>query len=427
MNAAGAASSVVAAAPSGPASRAADAAGLPAPLPVSLYVHVPFCVSKCAYCDFYSEPGGAERHAGFVDAVLLEAERWSRYGLLDDVPTLYFGGGTPTALGPELVRLVRGLRQVATLRPDAEVTVETNPETTDDREVSALVEAGVNRFSLGVQSFDDAVLRTLGRCHDGEKARAAVGILRAAGVPFSVDLICGVPGQSFESWEATLEEAVASGARHVSVYPLSIEEGTPLATAVSEGHLAVPDPDVAADMMLAAEVALAAAGMPRYEVASYAQPGHEARHNIVYWTGGAYLGLGPHAASMLPNAVYELVAGGEGWEVPASGDPTPARARFTREAPLGPYLDAPLARPEPLELLSEAEAAREDVMLGLRLTRGAVASAVEAAGLSETLRDLALHGLVTLGTDETGQGRWRTTQRGWLLGNQVFGAVWGKE
>lgn len=397
------------------------------PTPVAIYVHVPFCLSKCAYCDFYSEAGEAQHHGRFVDAALFEAGHWSHYDLLDDVPTLYFGGGTPTVLGPELVRLVEGLVLTSGLRPDAEITVETNPEVTDPGLVAALIAAGVNRFSLGVQSFDDEVLRTLGRCHDADRARDAIRTLRDSGVAFSIDLICGVPGQSAESWEATLEEAVACGARHVSVYPLSIEEGTPMAAAVESGALAAPDSDEAADMMIAAEVALAAAGMPRYEVASYAQPGHEARHNLTYWTGGSYLGIGPHAASMLPFEAFERVAAGEGWPAPAvAGEPW-TRARFTRITTLQEYLRHPLARPEPLELLTAAQVAREDVMLGLRLTLGVEAGSAEAAGVTEVLADLAEEGLLTLDPDGDGVARWRTTQRGWLLGNRVYGAVWNAE
>lgn len=410
---------------SGRAERAAEAAR-PAPTPVSLYVHVPFCVSKCAYCDFYSEVGETRRAGQFVDAALFEAGHWSFYDLLDDVPTMYVGGGTPTLLGPELVRLVEGLMQTARLRPDAEVTVETNPEVTDAALVASLLAAGVNRLSVGVQSFDDDVLRALGRCHDASRAREATRVLREAGVAFSIDLICGVPGQSPESWEATLEEAVACGARHLSVYPLAIEAGTPMAAAIEAGELPEPDPDAAADMMLAAEVALAAAGMPRYEVASYAQPGHEARHNLVYWTGGAYLGVGPHAASMLPADLLETVALGEGWPLPDASD-VAARMRFTRLTTLEEYLRRPLARPEPIEVLTAQQAAREDVMLGLRLARGVRADDAEAAGLTEVLAGLAEEGLLTIGPDSEGVARWRTTQRGWLLGNRVFGAVWNAE
>jgi len=395
-----------------------------APEPVSLYVHVPFCLSKCVYCDFYSETGGEAGFDRFVDAALFEAGHWSHYDLLDDVPTLYIGGGTPTILGEGLVRLVRGLFETARVRSDAEVTVETNPETTYPALVARLVEAGVTRFSLGVQSFDDEVLKTLGRCHDAERARVATRVLRDSGVPFSIDLICGVPGQTNESWDATLEQALACGARHLSVYPLSVEEGTPLAAAIAGGRLPAPDSDVAADMMLAAEVALTVAGLPRYEVASYAQPGHEARHNLVYWTGGSYLGVGPHAASMLTIEQYRRVAEGEGWDPPPESDPAPARARFTREVSLTDYVRRPLAAPVPVEFLSISEAAREDAMLGLRLASGITSAQAEAAGVVEVLARLTEQGLVRVSETPGGHAVWATTEQGWLLGNRVFGAIW---
>jgi oxygen-independent coproporphyrinogen III oxidase len=412
------------AASSGLARLAADTAGA-SPLPVALYVHVPFCLSKCAYCDFYSVADGERWREPFVDAALFEAGHWSHYDLLDDVPTLYIGGGTPTVLGEGLVRLVHGLRLTARLRDDAEVTVETNPEATTAELVAALKAEGVNRFSLGVQSFDDAVLRTLGRCHDAERALEATRVLERARVPFSIDLMCGVPGQSYESWESSLEQAVACGARHVSVYPLTVEEGTPLDASIRAGSLPAPDPDVAADMMLSAEVALAAAGMPRYEVANYAQPGFESRHNLGYWTGQPYLGIGPHAASMLPYDEFARVAEGEGWADGSSPlEPRPSRARFTREADLGQYVRRPLAHPGPIELLDAAQVEREDVMLGLRVARGVSGGQVEAAGLREVITGLAERGLVSAYRAEGGDTFWRTTQRGWLLGNEVFRAVW---
>jgi putative oxygen-independent coproporphyrinogen III oxidase len=406
---------------------AAEAAAGSAPLPVSLYVHVPFCVSKCAYCDFYSLAGEpASWYARYVDAVLFEAGHFSHFDLLDDVPTLYFGGGTPTVLGPELVRLVGGLRETARLRPDAEITVETNPETTDAAGIEALAAAGVNRFSLGVQSFDDDVLRVLGRCHDAAKAFEALHVLQATGLEFSIDLMCGVPGQTLASWDSTLERALDSGARHVSVYPLAVEEGTPLAAAIAAGRIPAPDPDVAADMMLAAETALTAAGLPRYEVANYAQPGREAAHNVVYWTGGAYLGLGPAAASMLPYEHYARVADAERWPSPPEGE-APTRARFTHGRDVAGYVHTPLVAPAEVEFLSRAEAAREDVMLGLRMATGVPVRQAEEAGVERVLERLAGEGLVHRVAGAEGADSWVTTQRGWLLGNRVFGDVWAGE
>jgi coproporphyrinogen III oxidase-like Fe-S oxidoreductase len=312
----------------------------------------------------------------------------------------------------------------ARLRPDAEITVETNPETTSPALVAALTEAGVNRFSLGVQSFDDAVLRTLGRAHDAAKAAEACSVLQRAGVDFSIDLICGVPGQDIASWRQTLERAVATGALHYSVYPLAIEPGTPLAADVDAERLPAPDPDLAADMMVLAREHMARHAIERYEVANYAYPGHEARHNTTYWTGGAYLGLGPGAHSMLPYDEYERVADAEGWTRggPGPGADHAVRVRFAHAPDTDAYLREPLARPADEEYLDAAKAAREDLMLGLRLTRGVAEADVARAGLASVLERLRDDGLV-----EIDSGRWRTTERGWLLGNEVFGAVWAGE
>lgn len=400
-------------------------AGSTAPPPVSLYVHVPFCVSKCAYCDFYSvaaDQVSDPRVAGrFVDAVLRELDRPGISALLRDVPTLYFGGGTPTLLGDGLVDLLVGVRERVGLRPDAEVTVETNPETTDPELVAHLVSLGVNRFSVGVQSFDDRVLRTLGRCHNAGRAAAACSAIVRSGADSSIDLMCGVPGQTMDSWRETLERAAMTGATHASVYPLTVEDGTPLAATIAEGAVSAVDPDVAAEMMIVASEVLGRYGIERYEVANYATPGHESKHNLGYWTGRAYLGLGPAAASMLPLGVYRVsglaVADGA-VPVEASG----GRVRFTLGRDLAAFVRDGLHAASEAEYLSPPEVAREDVMLGLRLVRGVAREQVEAAGAGAALERLAADGLV-----ELADGAWRTTERGWLLGNEVFGAVWDSE
>lgn len=392
------------------------------PLPMALYIHVPFCLSKCAYCDFTSSVSDPRWHAPYVDAVLFAAAHLASYDLLDDVVTIYFGGGTPTVLGDELVRLVEGLLDIATVRADAEVTVETNPDTTEVSLIAALVQAGVNRFSLGVQSLDDAVLATLGRRHTAAGALSAASVLADSGQAYSVDLICGVPGQSAQSWHQTLALAIETGAGHMSVYPLSVEEGTPLSRRVDSGLTPEPDSDEAAEMMLAAERTLSEAGFERYEVANYARPGQQSRHNSSYWTGGAYLGLGPSAASMLPHDAFAHVADAEGWTFAASeaAADLSGRVRFTTTDDTASFMRRPLAAPADIELLSAEETLREDVMLGMRLSSGVTARAVADAGLTDVLASLAADGLVALSADES----WRVTERGWLLGNEVFGRIW---
>lgn len=365
----------------------------------ALYVHVPFCLHKCAYCDFSSVAQADERsRAAYLDAVRFHVDHWAARGAFEGaVPSLYFGGGTPTLLGDGLTQIVAWLFDRLDVAPGAEVTVETNPETTDPRLIAELVAAGVNRFSLGIQSFDEAALRYLDRSHDAATAEKAARVLADSGAPFSVDLICGIPGMSGEAWRETLHRAVATGASHMSVYPLTVEESTPLAAAIESRRREDTDPDQAAADMLEAARILDQSGFHRYEVANYARPGFEARHNIGYWTGVPYVGIGPSAAGMLPD--------GDG------------RIRFTYPRSLHEWL---LAGPEGFETesLTAGEAAREDVMLRLRLTAGVASAQAESAGALPALEGLAARGLV----ERTGDA-WRTTERGWLLGNEVFERV----
>lgn len=371
-----------------------------AAIEASLYVHVPFCLSKCAYCDFASTSVvDAGLRSAYLRTLREHIGRWQQTRVFaGGLPSLYVGGGTPTLLGDDLVELVTWISSRIGVRSGAEVTIETNPDTTDERVIASLVAAGTTRFSLGVQSFDDSVLRFLGRCHDAESAEKAAAVLRSAGADFSVDLICGVPGLTEGMWHATLERAIATDAAHVSVYPLAVEEGTPLSARIDAGTVPDIDPDrAAADMQAAARV-LSAAGYARYEVANYARPGREARHNLGYWTGRPYVGVGPSAASMLPTD-----DGG--------------RRRFAYPGAVDEWLSS-----DPLdvdaEVLTAQETAREDVMLALRLTAGVPVAQVFAAGVSLVIEQLLRRGLL-----ERVDDRVRTTERGWLLGNEVFEAV----
>ncbi|PKQ15933.1 MAG: coproporphyrinogen III oxidase [Actinobacteria bacterium HGW-Actinobacteria-7] len=408
--------------------------------PVSLYVHVPFCPSKCAYCDFNSAvvdvsaaapqvhgdlrraSAVPERDVGdaYVDAAIRYITEASETGVLADVPTVYIGGGTPTLLGSRLVRLVRAISDLPGVGPETEFTVETNPETTGSELIGQLVEAGVNRFSMGIQSFDDRVLTTLGRCHDSPAAERAAGVLRGSRVPFSVDLICGVPGQGGESWVESVGRATGTRAGHLSIYPLSLERGTALAGAVEAGLIPMPDPDVAAEMMESAAELLELAGFERYEIASYALDGQQSRHNTVYWTGGAYLGVGSGAASMLPVGVLRQLS-------PAAGQAARAddewRARLVWTTTVTGFLTGALEdAPMQLETLSPADALREDAMLGMRMSVGISDELAEDAGVVAVMESLADRGLVMHAA-----GRWRPTEHGWLFGNQIFSAILGAE
>lgn len=383
-------------------------------LPSHLYVHVPFCRSRCAYCDFHTAPAPpADLVAAVYGGLESELTQWAAAGLPGVVETVYVGGGTPSAWPAPTASLIHHVREMFVLHPGAEITVEANPDSLDDTVASVFAEAGVTRVSVGAQSFDDDVLRLLGRRHDADAAGRSCEAVARAGMDLSLDLICGIPGQTMGSWLESLATAAITGAKHVSVYPLSLEEGTSLALAVSAGLTPEPDPDMAADMMIAAEEALSAVELVRYEVANYAVPGFESRHNLAYWTGGTYLGVGPAAHGMLDGVTARML--GMLDEAAAS----PARVRYMHAAEADRWLTG---RGDRVETLSAGEAAREDVMLGLRLTKGVARADVDAAGLEGVAEDLARDGLV-----ELAGGRWRTTRRGWLLGNEVFGRVWAGE
>ncbi len=408
-----------------------------------LYVHVPFCVSKCDYCDFHSGPlphgagggaagggrgaaGGGGGAAGPADRALLEryvqrvlekAAEWaSERGVLGPLATLYVGGGTPTVLGDLLAELVEDLLVECGMLEDAEVTVEANPGTTDAALLGRLVRAGVGRVSLGVQSFDPAVLRTLGRSHDAAEAEAALGAVVSSGLRVSVDLMCGVPGQTRGGFVADVERLAVSGVEHVSVYALSLEPGTRMAERVEAGELELPDEDEAAWMMGAAQSILSAHGLERYEVASYARSGRRSVHNTAYWTGSPYLGIGPSAASMVPGSPAEDLALPPASGVPAEGGVGVRRVRFTYAPGDRWWTSSP---PSEIDLLGAREADVEDVMLRMRLVDGVDAREVDRLDLTETFERLAGTGLVV-----AEGGRRRCSERGWLLGNEVFGAVW---
>ena len=374
---------------------------------VGLYVHVPFCLSRCTYCDFYSVPalrGQLTAEArDYLDGVVAQIHALGcTLGAETVVPTVYIGGGTPSALGPALAEILEAASESLTIDPAAEITVEMNPDDVTPELLNAYIETGVNRFSVGIQSFDDAVLRRFGRRHDASGARAAIRLVRATELPFSLDLIAGVPGVSQQDWAATVGEALSYHPHHISIYSLSVEEHTPLYRAVECGSEHAPDPDEAADQLELASEMLEISGLHRYEISNYARPGYESRHNTSYWTGVPYVGLGPAAASMV-------------------NLPDGSRLRFFLHDGIDAFISDPLpSQPGEVEHLSANEAAREDAMLGLRLSAGVPPSLVERAGVGDIVQGLVSRGLLEL--DEA-TGNVRPTDAGWLLGNEVFEAV----
>ena len=275
-----------------------------------LYVHLPFCRQKCFYCDFPSYAGQEGRMAVYVEALLGELAREGAplRAAWGPPRTVYLGGGTPTALPPALMeRLLAGLREFLAAAPDAlEFTCECNPGTVDAAYLSLLRAGGVNRLSLGVQTFDDALLRRIGRIHTAAEICAAVRQARAAGFRnLSLDLMYGLPGQTLAGLEMSVQQALALAPQHISIYGLQVEEGTPFARAQAAGQLALPTEEESEVMYDYMTAALPAAGYARYEISNFARPGFESRHNLGYWQDVPYLGVGAAAHSYLDGQRYE--------------------------------------------------------------------------------------------------------------------------
>ena len=282
--------------------------------PRAAYLHVPFCRTKCLYCDFNTYADKDRLIGEYVRALSAEIDRRTDTAA-GPLQSVYFGGGTPSLLPlPALRRLLAGLRLGYGIAPDAEVTIEANPGTFGAHFLEGLIALGVNRLSLGVQSLDDETLRRLARTHSAAGAIEAVALARAAGVPsVNLDLIYGLPWQTVETWRAHLERALETGPDHVSLYALMVEEGTPLATLVAHGKWSVPDDDRVADMYEAALPLLGAAGLVHYEVSNWARPGYQSRHNQVYWRNEAYLGFGAGAHSYVGGRRFWNVKPVEGY------------------------------------------------------------------------------------------------------------------
>jgi oxygen-independent coproporphyrinogen-3 oxidase len=333
---------------------ALEPAALPQAPIEGLYVHVPFCFHKCHYCDFYSITRQTpERMNGFVELILAEARQWqsARPAELLRPRTVFFGGGTPSLLPLESMnRLLLELGRLFDLSAVGESTVEVNPATATLEYCQMLRERGVDRLSFGAQSFNRAELATLERHHDPEDVPRSIDLARQAGFTrLNVDLIYAVPGQVISDWAASLDRALGLGTTHLSCYGLTYEPNTPMAVKKRLGVIRAVDETVELEMMSYTRQRLNAVGMPPYEISNYAAPGQECRHNLVYWTGGNYIGLGPSAASHM-----------EGW-------------RWRNRPHLGEWERAVAAGQLPameVETLTPIRRAGELAMLMLRLSRG---------------------------------------------------------
>ena len=364
--------------------------------PLGLYIHVPFCKQTCVYCDFYSLPRREEQMDAYVSALssqLAETD-FSGYG----VDTIYFGGGTPSYLGPRrLAALLDAARAACPVAPEAEITFEANPDSAQDSEaLSALRQAGFNRISLGMQSADDGELRALGRIHTMDQVRASVKAARSAGFDnLSLDLIYGLPGQSLSRWRETLSTAAALAPEHLSCYGLKAEPGTPLYARRDT----LPGDEVQADMYLEAAGFLEGRGFRQYEISNFAKPGRESRHNLKYWTLGEYAGFGPSAHSDFRGVRY---AWARDLEAFLRGD------RLLSET----------------QRVSPAEREAEWRMLSLRLVRGLDPAEYEARFGRSFARFLPfLRRCQAAGYAVPDAGRWHLTPQGFLVSNQIIGAL----
>ena len=369
---------------------------------LGIYVHIPFCKSKCEYCDFYSIGGGRDKRLT-DDYLQTLADHIKEAGLLAPdyiVDTVYFGGGTPSFFGADnLERILDEIHRHFRLSSEAEITAEANPDSVTLPGLRRMLRAGFNRLSIGVQSDDDEMLKKLGRPHNFQQAKQAMELARKAGFAnISLDLMYGLPNQTVAQWKETLLQIIALRPEHISCYGLKVEENTPLWTYKDCANL--PDDDTQAQMYLEAAKLLEEYNYGQYEISNFTKKGFHSRHNMKYWTGGEYLGFGPTAASDF---------GGR---------------RFTIVRDLKKYIQG-IAKEEAVlsenEEIPMRERAGEYLMLRLRTAAGIRREEYEKQyllsfdPLEEDLRRFAEHGLA----EQAGK-RWRLTPRGWLVSNRII-------
>ena len=398
----------------------------------ALYLHIPFCSQKCFYCDFssWSTRQDDSRMNNYVKALKHQLDEADQLGLLSATKTVYMGGGTPSLLGQDAVDLAQ--HTSAIVNPD-EFSIEANPDSLSDDLLASLTTGGVTRVSLGVQSFNDNELKKLGRIHSADLAYDRVLAAKEHDYDVSIDLMCAIPEQTERSWEFSLSRFISLGVNHVSVYPLTIEDGTALAKQTQDKDTPWNAYDVQADRMQAASKTLQAAGFERYEVASYSRNQKSCKHNKMYWTGESYLGLGTSAASMLTASEYDVFA--------EKNTSLPNRPQNAVRARLV-ILDAPRKIAEgaslfstefDVEFLTHREAVAEDLMLHARLMETISPALLDEAELvfgASRLHDVfdacVQDGLLDCVEADVlnGAKTYKPTEKGWLLGNELYGRLW---
>ena len=392
---------------------------------MGLYLHIPFCGTKCTYCDFNTYAGIDDQVPDYVGALKKELRGWSNLLLRPPVRTIFLGGGTPSYLPTDDIEgILTEVRQAYVVDETAEVTMECNPGDVTPERASVWLGAGVNRVSMGAQCFDDGLLALLGRRHTAFEARQAFQTLRESGFSnLSLDLIYGLPYQSLEQWTDTLDVALSLAPDHFSLYSLQVETGTPLAVDVATGRYPVPDDDLAADMYEEAQRRLVARGFAQYEISNWSKPGLESQHNLIYWRNEPYLGVGAGAHSWVAGQRFANLASPRRY-VTVVGD---------TYSPLGPdpvaTMRVPAGPVEQVDVTTPATDVAETMMMGMRLNEGVSASRFFdrfGTTLGVVFQD-EIDRLLSLGLVETTGRAIRLSERGRLLGNEVFAEFIGGE
>ena len=368
-----------------------------------LYVHVPFCFHKCHYCDFYSFVDREGRSGDYLAQLERDVD-WTLARVEGEIDTVFVGGGTPTLLTADELRAFTAQVRRFPLAAGFEWTVEANPETIDLEKARVLAAAGVNRVSIGAQSFDPRHLKTLERWHDPANVARAAGFLREAGITnFNIDLIFGIPGQTLAEWREDLARALAIGPEHLSCYGLTYEQNTAMTKRLERGEFEPCDDALEAEMYEATVDTLAAAGFARYEVSNYARAGRECRHNLVYWRNEPWWAIGPSASGFVAGHRYKVVPRLGDWLARAAGDDA-GQPVVDHEAP------------------DEARHASEALMIGLRLAEGIGAELERRAVEIQPARAAVIAKAIADGLLErdAAAGRLRFTRRGMLLANEVL-------
>ena len=370
--------------------------------PLGIYIHVPFCRSKCQYCDFYSVTAKDDKLMdGYLKAICAHIKESGQLAPGYKVDTIYFGGGTPSFFGDDgMATILTAIRRNFDVDSGAEITFEANPDSVSDKLLNRLRAEGFNRVSLGIQCDDDEILKKIGRPHDYAQAVSAVQRIRKAGFRnLSVDLMYGLPNQTLSSWKDTLERVLTLNPEHISCYGLKLEDGTPMYE--YRDFLNLPDDDIQADMYLAMVDILREKGFRQYEISNFARKGLYSRHNMKYWTGGEYLGFGPNASSDF------------------------AGRRFTIIRDLQGYIDGIKNGGEVLvdvEDIPLRERAGEYLMMRLRTSAGIIREEYERQYLlpfgpiEEALEKCRAFGHA----DRNEEGRWRLTPKGFLISNTII-------